>query len=160
MFPETAASSVSQAYQFTRQIRTGRRWRPGRPEISLSHPPPSSAAAPSATGPLTRCTLESGVGKDDVLIVISNSGRNAVPVEMAQEAQLRAIPVIVVTSLSYLREVPARQAGGKDCTRSRRRPRQLHSLRGRGRQPSGASQPVGPYPRSRVRLYCTWSGWG
>ena len=107
-------------------------------------------------------TMYSRIGgrQGRVLIVISNSGRNAVPVEMAQEAQLRAIPVIVVTSLSYLREVSARQAGGKDCTRSRRRPRQLHSLRGRGRQPSGASQPVGPYPRSRVRLYCTWSGWG
>jgi uncharacterized phosphosugar-binding protein len=53
------------------------------------------------------------VGKDDVLIVISNSGRNAAPVEMAQEAQLRGIPAIAVTSLAYSREVSARQAGGK-----------------------------------------------
>ena len=54
-----------------------------------------------------------GVGKDDVLIVISNSGRNAVPVEMAEEAKSRGVPVIAVTSLSYSREVSARQAGGK-----------------------------------------------
>jgi hypothetical protein len=84
------------------------------------------------------------VGKDDVLIVISNSGGNAVPVEMAQEAQLRGIPVNAVTSLSYSREISARQAGGKkryeiaDVVLE-----QLHSLRGRGRQPTGCS-PVGP----------------
>lgn len=53
------------------------------------------------------------VGPDDVLIVISNSGRNAVPVEMAREAQLRQIPVIAVTSLAYSRQVSARQPGGK-----------------------------------------------
>jgi uncharacterized phosphosugar-binding protein len=53
------------------------------------------------------------VGQSDVLIVISNSGRNAAPVEMAQEAQLRGIPVIAVTSLAYSREVSSRLPGGK-----------------------------------------------
>jgi uncharacterized phosphosugar-binding protein len=53
------------------------------------------------------------VGQEDVLIIISNSGRNAVPVEMASEAKSRGIPVVAVTSLAYSREVSSRQAGGK-----------------------------------------------
>jgi len=54
-----------------------------------------------------------GVGKQDVLIVISNSGRNAVPVEIALEAQKRGIPVIAVTSLAYSTQVSSRQLSGK-----------------------------------------------
>ncbi len=53
------------------------------------------------------------VGQEDVLIIISNSGRNAVPVEMAIEAKSRGIPVLAVTSLAYSREVSSRQPGGK-----------------------------------------------
>jgi uncharacterized phosphosugar-binding protein len=47
------------------------------------------------------------------LVVISNSGRNAVPVEMAIEARRRGIPVVAVTSLAYSRQVTSRQASGK-----------------------------------------------
>jgi uncharacterized phosphosugar-binding protein len=54
-----------------------------------------------------------GVGHEDVLIIISNSGRNAVPVEMAIEARSRRIPVVAVTSLAYSREVSSRRADGK-----------------------------------------------
>lgn len=53
------------------------------------------------------------VGKQDVLIIISNSGRNAVPVEMAIEAKQRGIPVVAVTSLAYSRQIPSRQLSGK-----------------------------------------------
>ncbi len=44
----------------------------------------------------------------DVLIVISNSGRNAVPVEAAQEAKRRGVITIAVTSLSHSRGSAAR----------------------------------------------------
>jgi len=46
-----------------------------------------------------------GVTTKDVLIVISNSGRNAAPVEVAMEARARKIKVIAVTSLSYSKAV-------------------------------------------------------
>ena len=54
-----------------------------------------------------------GVSREDVLIIISNSGRNAVPVDMAIEAQSRGIPVVAVTSMAYSREVSSRHTNGK-----------------------------------------------
>ena len=53
------------------------------------------------------------VRKEDVLIIISNSGRNGVVVEMAIEAHRRGIPVIALTSLAYSRQVSSRAASGK-----------------------------------------------
>lgn len=51
--------------------------------------------------------------KNDCLFVISNSGRNAVPVEMAAEAVKRKIPVIAITSLTHSRSVTSRHSSGK-----------------------------------------------
>lgn len=50
-----------------------------------------------------------GVDKGDVLIIISNSGRNAAPVELAIEAKRRGVPVVAVTSLAYSRELSPRK---------------------------------------------------
>jgi len=49
----------------------------------------------------------------DVLIIISNSGRNPVPVQMAIGARKRGIPVIAVTSVAYSRAQPSRDKSGK-----------------------------------------------
>jgi len=49
----------------------------------------------------------------DVLIIISNSGRNAVPVQMAQGAKRRGIPVVAVTSVAYSRAQPSRDKSGE-----------------------------------------------
>jgi uncharacterized phosphosugar-binding protein len=49
----------------------------------------------------------------DVAIVISTSGRNAVPIEMAMAASARGLKVIVLTSLAYSRAVPSRHPSGK-----------------------------------------------
>ncbi len=49
----------------------------------------------------------------DVLILVSVSGRNAVPVEMAQLAHERGIKVIGVTSREYSAAVTSRHASGK-----------------------------------------------
>jgi uncharacterized phosphosugar-binding protein len=49
----------------------------------------------------------------DLMIVISHSGRNPLPVEMAQIGQERGIQVIGITSLEHSRSVTPRGAGGK-----------------------------------------------
>jgi uncharacterized phosphosugar-binding protein len=56
---------------------------------------------------------ETPVGPDDVLIVHSVSGRNAVAVEIAEEARLRGAYVIALTSLTYSRAVQPRAPGMK-----------------------------------------------
>ena len=49
----------------------------------------------------------------DVLIVISNSGRNAVPVQMAEGAQKRGIFTICLTNLTHSKSVTSRDKSGK-----------------------------------------------
>lgn len=49
----------------------------------------------------------------EVLMVISNSGINAVPVEVALEAKARDLTVIALTSLNHSQGVPSRHSSGK-----------------------------------------------
>lgn len=49
----------------------------------------------------------------DVLLVISNSGRNAAPIEMAIEATKRGVPVIAVTSLAHSKGTSSRHSSGR-----------------------------------------------
>jgi len=49
----------------------------------------------------------------EVIIVLSNSGRNAVPIEMAMEAKKKGLKVIAVTSLAFSKSVPSRHSSGK-----------------------------------------------
>lgn len=53
------------------------------------------------------------IREGDVLILVSVSGRNAVPVEMAQLAQTRGIKVIGLTSREYSGAVTSRHSSGK-----------------------------------------------
>ncbi len=56
------------------------------------------------------------VSSRDLLIVISNSGRNALPVEMALEGRKRGLPVVGVTSVAHSRSVaPRNGAGARLC---------------------------------------------
>ncbi|NLD49480.1 MAG: SIS domain-containing protein [Clostridiaceae bacterium] len=50
----------------------------------------------------------------DVLIVVSVSGRNSVPIEMAKIAHERGIKVIAVTGLRYSTSVSSRHSSGKN----------------------------------------------
>ncbi|MBO7938774.1 MULTISPECIES: SIS domain-containing protein [Streptomyces] len=52
------------------------------------------------------------IGAGDALVVISLSGRNALPVEMASSARARGIKVIGVTSVAYASETTARNPSG------------------------------------------------
>lgn len=53
------------------------------------------------------------ISSKDALVIISNSGRNALPVEMAVLAKERGIPLIAITSLKHARAVEARNKHGK-----------------------------------------------
>lgn len=54
------------------------------------------------------------VERGDVLMVASNSGRNAVPIEMVLAAQQRGLKVIVITNLAHCRAWPSRHRSGKN----------------------------------------------
>lgn len=52
------------------------------------------------------------VRSGDVVLVISNSGRNAVPIELALGARERGATVLALTSVEFSRGVPSRHPGG------------------------------------------------
>ncbi len=49
----------------------------------------------------------------EVIIVVSNSGRNPVPIEIAMAAKKRGLTVIALTSMDYSRNVSSRHSSGK-----------------------------------------------
>lgn len=53
------------------------------------------------------------VAAGDVLIVASNSGRNAVPVELALLGRERGMKVVVITNLAHTSAWPSRHSSGK-----------------------------------------------
>ena len=53
------------------------------------------------------------INAGDVLVVVSNSGRNAVPIEMAMEARKRWAKVIAISSAQHSRSVSSRHSSGK-----------------------------------------------
>ncbi len=71
----------------------------------------------------TRAERESGLARSlieredvrsgDASIIISNSGRNGAPVEMALEMKERGAGVIAITNLEQSKSVPSRHASGK-----------------------------------------------
>jgi uncharacterized phosphosugar-binding protein len=55
----------------------------------------------------------SGIGKGDILIIVSTSGRNPVPVDAALAAKEKGATVIALTSLEYSQNVQSRHSSGK-----------------------------------------------
>lgn len=53
------------------------------------------------------------IAAGDLLIVISNSGRNAVPVEAAMHAHQRGMKVVAITSVAHSQSQPPNHASGK-----------------------------------------------
>ncbi|WP_376792049.1 sugar isomerase domain-containing protein [Thermoflexus sp.] len=49
----------------------------------------------------------------DVLIVISHSGRNPAPIEVALHGKRHGLPVIAVTAVAFSRSLPSRHSSGK-----------------------------------------------
>jgi uncharacterized phosphosugar-binding protein len=82
------------------------------PRLMLHEDPEEATALERQEGEATRIMEEHELEKGDTLLVISNSGRNAVPVEMALRAQAQGVPVIALTSLSHSRSVSSRHSSG------------------------------------------------
>jgi uncharacterized phosphosugar-binding protein len=62
---------------------------------------------------LARVVLDTSPARaGDVLIVISLSGRNTLPVEMAQHARTLGLKVIGVTSVAYAKETTSQNSSG------------------------------------------------
>jgi uncharacterized phosphosugar-binding protein len=56
------------------------------------------------------------MAEGDLLFIVSNSGRNPVPIEMALEAKARGALVVAVSSLQYVSNVTSRHSSGKKLT--------------------------------------------
>ena len=53
------------------------------------------------------------IKKGDIIIIISNSGRNAMPIEMAMLAKDSNIPIIAITSMEQTQKYPSRHSSKK-----------------------------------------------
>lgn len=56
---------------------------------------------------------ESGVGKGDVLFVVSNSGRNSAVIDAAQEGKAHGAVTVAITSVTHSSAVGSRHSSGK-----------------------------------------------
>ncbi len=56
-----------------------------------------------------RCGMRAG----EVIIVVSTSGRNPLPIEIAMEAKARGLFTIAIVSLEYAQQSPSRHSSGK-----------------------------------------------
>ncbi len=75
--------------------------------------PATLGSALERVGGLAGAVLESSpLRAGDVLVIISLSGRNALPVEMAMSARALGVRVIGVTSVAYAAETTSRHASG------------------------------------------------
>ena len=64
-------------------------------------------------GAADRILLRYPITAGDVLVIVSNSGRNAVPIEMAESARARGVKTIALTSLQHSRSVTSRHGSGR-----------------------------------------------
>lgn len=85
------------------------------PGMSLSNDfPPTKTSAMERIPGLARVILDAtALRAGDVLLLVSTSGRNRVPVEMAREAKARGAVLVVLTSLAYSSAVQSHDPDGK-----------------------------------------------
>lgn len=83
------------------------------PALSLEPKAPLSTQGERQEG-LAKVILDNeNVGEHDAMLIVSVSGRNAVPVEMALEAKSRGMKVITLTSYDFSKKVTSRHKSGK-----------------------------------------------
>ena len=82
-------------------------------DLMLHRSASESSGHERETGRASALIERYGVGAGDVMLVISNSGRNAVPVELAMLGKERGARVVALTSLRHARAHASRHASGK-----------------------------------------------
>lgn len=83
------------------------------PSLMLHEGPAKSSALERLPGLAAAVLSQHDVRSGDVVLVASNSGRNAAPVELAEECRARGATVVAVTSSSHSRSVGSRAPSGK-----------------------------------------------
>jgi uncharacterized phosphosugar-binding protein len=82
------------------------------PSMMLHEGPAKSSALERLPGYAAVLVEQAGVGAGDLVLVVSSSGRNAVPVEFAEESHRRGATVVAVTSIRHSAAVPSRAPSG------------------------------------------------
>lgn len=83
------------------------------PPLSLAPSAPLSTFSERQEGLAKVILNNENVASQDVMLIVSTSGRNATPIEMALEAKERGMKVIVLTSMAFTEEVESRHKDGK-----------------------------------------------
>ena len=84
------------------------------PELMLHQMPRKSTNLERLSGYAKAILDLYPVSEKDTFLIITNSGRNNVPIEMCLEAQKKGAKVIALTSLRHSKEVTSRHSGGKN----------------------------------------------
>lgn len=82
-------------------------------ELTLEEHPTKSSYIERLPGYAAILAELYGIGEGDAVLITSNSGRNAYPVEMALMAKERGAKVIAITSIDYSSKTASRHASGK-----------------------------------------------
>lgn len=83
------------------------------PSVVLSGGALRSTATERTSGAAAEIAARYDLGSGDAGVVISNSGRNPAPVEMALLMRARGMPVVAITSLAHSRALPALHPPGQ-----------------------------------------------
>lgn len=82
-------------------------------ELTLTEHPTKSSLIERLSGYAAVLAELYDIREKDVVLIASNSGRNAYPIELAMEAKKRGASVIAITSKQHSNSAPSRHASGK-----------------------------------------------
>ncbi len=83
------------------------------PSLMLHVSASNSSLIERESGRAARVLSQYDMAAGDVVFVVSNSGRNAFPIEVACIARETGVTTIAITSMSHTREVSSRHSSGK-----------------------------------------------
>ena len=115
------------------------------PEMMLNTMPTKSTLLERLEGYAPALIELYHVEANDTLLIISNSGRNAVPVEMALTAKEKGTSVIALTSMAHSADCTSRHSSGKKLYEIADVTLDNHAVKGdAGLLVEGIKYPIGP----------------